>query len=69
MLVLAFIGVAWVQSRQVSLLYRATQRQDDYLVWSLFQLETEYLRLRGELQRALDRPALPLDREALQLRY
>jgi len=66
-LMLAMIGVAYVQARQYSLLNLTVQSQDDYLVLNLFQLETEYLRLRTQWQQATAEE--PIRREALQLRY
>ena len=44
------------------------QGQDDYLVLNLFQLETEYLRLRERWRQAAADPPR-CDREPLQLRY
>jgi signal transduction histidine kinase/DNA-binding response OmpR family regulator len=42
------------------------QHQDDYLVLSLYQVQVEYLRLREQLHREVDRPA---SASGLQLRY
>ncbi len=68
LLMLAMLGVAFVQARQYALLNLTVQYQDDYFVLSLFQVETEYLRLRAQWQQALATPE-PVDRPALQLRY
>ena len=35
--------MSWLQARQYQLLNGTRRYQDDYLVWSLFQFETEYL--------------------------
>ena len=51
-LALALLGTAYVQWRQYDLLDGTTQYQNDALGWSFFQLETEHLRLRNEMQRA-----------------
>jgi hypothetical protein len=67
-LVLALAAVAYVQSRQLQLLNLTVQYQDDYFTLSLYQLETEYLRLRASWKEALDEKRL-LDADALQLRY
>jgi hypothetical protein len=63
-LVITLLAAAFVQTRQQALLSQAVQTQADYLVLSLYQLETEYLRLR-EQWRLSDPPR----REDLQLRY
>jgi len=68
-LALALLGTAYVQWRQYELLDGSAQYQNDALGWSFFQLETEHLRLRNEMQRALnDGAAAPASAE-LQLRY
>ncbi|OYV01874.1 MAG: hypothetical protein CFE45_02880 [Burkholderiales bacterium PBB5] len=64
-LVATLLAAAFVQVRQYALLNMTLHYQDDYLVLSLYQVETEYLRLREQLQREVDQPATP----ALQLRY
>src|SRR5687768_17845218 len=66
-ILIALAGVAYVQSRQFQLLNLTVQYQDDYFTLSLYELETEYLRLRASWKEALDERR-PLDREALQLR-
>jgi signal transduction histidine kinase/DNA-binding NarL/FixJ family response regulator len=68
LLVVAMIAVAWLQARQYALLNLTVQYQDDYFVLSLFQVETEYLRLRTAWHESLaDGEAI--EREPLQLRY
>ncbi|MEW6703676.1 MAG: ATP-binding protein [Pseudomonadota bacterium] len=67
-LALALIAVGYVQARQYALLNLTVQYQDDYFVLSLFQVETEYLRLRTAWQEA-SADSGELDRDALQLRY
>jgi signal transduction histidine kinase/DNA-binding response OmpR family regulator len=76
---LAFLGVAlalsllatgYVQWRQMELLDSTAPLQDDALGWSFFELETEHLRWRNDLLRAVADPAggagerLALRREA-----
>ena len=46
LLVASLLAAFIVQARQQALLSQTVQGQDDYLVLNLFQLETEYLRLR-----------------------
>ncbi|MGL6109412.1 MAG: ATP-binding protein [Rubrivivax sp.] len=67
-LALALAAVALVQARQYLLLKQAVVYQDDYVVLSLFQVETEYLRLREQWLRA-SAQGEAFDRDALQLRY
>jgi signal transduction histidine kinase/ActR/RegA family two-component response regulator/HPt (histidine-containing phosphotransfer) domain-containing protein len=67
-LALMLAAVGYVQARQYGLLNLTVQYQDDYFVLSLFQVETEYLRLRTAWQQAASDPG-PVDREGLQLRY
>jgi signal transduction histidine kinase/DNA-binding response OmpR family regulator len=67
-LALALLGTAYVQWRQYDLLDGTSQYQNDALGWSFFQLETEHLRLRNEMQQALDDGATA-PTPALQLRY
>nr|WP_246312280.1 ATP-binding protein [Aquabacterium terrae] len=67
LLLATLLAAAFVQVRQYALLSGTVQYQDDYLVLSLYQLETEYLRLREQWRQDLDHPA---DTPAqLQLRY
>jgi len=58
-LVLALLAVALVQARQFSLLKQAVESGDDYAVLSIYQAETEYLRLREAWRRAAEAPAGP----------
>ncbi|MET0211151.1 MAG: ATP-binding protein [Burkholderiaceae bacterium] len=67
-LVLALASVAWLQARQYQLLNGTRRYQDDYLVWSLFQFETEYLKLRLALEQAAG-PSLSVDPEQVAQRY
>jgi signal transduction histidine kinase/ActR/RegA family two-component response regulator len=67
-LLLAFAGVAWIQSQSLALLRGSVQYNGGSVVWSFFQLETEYLRLRDSLHSVLLAPgSVPLD--AMQQRY
>ena len=65
---LALLAVALVQGRQATLLNQTVTVGDDYVVLTVYQVETEYLRLCNQWHRAID-PRIPLDRDALQLRY
>ncbi len=65
---LVLLAVALVQGRQATLLNQAVQMGDDYVVLTVYQAETEYLRLRDQWHRSCDGSG-PLDRDALQLRY
>ena len=67
-LALVLLGAAYVQWRQYELLDGTAQYQNDALGWSFFQLETENLRLRSEIQQAITdgRTTKP---DSLQLRY
>ena len=67
LLILSLLAAFFVQARQQALLNQAVQGQDDYLVLNLFQLESEYLRLRERWRQAAAEPASA--REQLQLRY
>ena len=67
LLLATLLAAAFVQVRQYALLNLTIQQQDDYLVLSLYQLETEYLRLRERWRQDLDTAAA--DPSALQLRY
>lgn len=67
-LVLALAAVAWLQARQFQQLNGTRRYQDDYLVWSLFQFETEYLKLRLALEQAAG-PSLAVDPEQVAQRY
>lgn len=67
-LILALLAVALVQARQFALLRQAVQAGDDYRVLTIFQAETEYLRLREQWREAANEQ-VPLDLPALKLRY
>jgi signal transduction histidine kinase/DNA-binding response OmpR family regulator len=67
-LALALLAVAAVQMRQNTLLNLTVIYQDDYVVLSLYQVETEYLRLREQWLRARTQGD-DFDHAALQLRY
>ena len=67
-LAVVLLAVAYVQWRQYKLLDNTAQFQNDGLGWSFSQLETEHLRLRNEMQKALD-DRQPFDAAAVQLRY
>ncbi|MBI5259942.1 MAG: response regulator [Burkholderiales bacterium] len=67
LLLATLLAAAFVQVRQYALLNLTVQNQDDYLVLSLYQLETEYLRLREQWRQDLDTAAE--QPAALQLRY
>jgi two-component system, sensor histidine kinase len=68
LLALSLVAVALVQGRQAALLNQSVRNADDYVVLTVYQAETEYLRLRNQWLQALD-PRTPLDSAALQLRY
>ena len=44
LLALVFGGIAWLQAQSLRLLSANVVYQGDNIVWSFFQLETEYLR-------------------------
>jgi two-component system, sensor histidine kinase len=67
-LALALAAVAFVQARQYLLLNQSVVYQDDYVVLNLYQVETEYLRLREQWVRARA-AGEDFDRDELQLRY
>jgi signal transduction histidine kinase/CheY-like chemotaxis protein len=67
LLLATLLAAAFVQVRQYALLNLTIQNQNDYLVLSLYQLETEYLRLREEWRQDLDTAAA--NPAPLQLRY
>ncbi|MBT9493538.1 MAG: response regulator [Paucibacter sp.] len=52
LLVLTFGAVGWLQTRQFKLISSAQRYQDDYVVWSLFQFEVDYLKLHQALDQA-----------------
>ncbi|WP_431262840.1 ATP-binding protein [Roseateles chitinivorans] len=68
LLVLALACVAWLQARQYEALNGTRRYQDDYLVWSLFQFETEYLKLRLSLEQAAG-PSVAVDPDQVAQRY
>jgi hypothetical protein len=55
LLLAVFVAVGFLQARQYQLLNATRQYQDDYLVWSLFQFESEYLKLQNQLGEQLRR--------------
>ena len=65
LLLATLLAAAFVQARQYTLLNTTVHFQDDYLVLSLYQVETEYLRLREQLRKEVEAPGST----ALQLRY
>jgi two-component system, sensor histidine kinase len=67
-LALVLAAVALVQARQFALLQQTVVYQDDYVVLGVYQVESEYLRLREQWARA-QHQGDRLDRNALQLRY
>ncbi|MDH0868110.1 ATP-binding protein [Mitsuaria sp. GD03876] len=68
LLVITLAGVAWLQARQYEALNGTRRYQDDYLVWSLFQFETEYLKLRLALEQAAG-PSVAVDPDQVAQRY
>lgn len=67
-LVLAFAAIAWVQWRQVVLLSATVRHEGDNLVWSFYQLESEFLQLRDRLRDAQAQPGADAD-EQVRLRF
>ncbi len=67
-LLLVLLAVALVQARQFALLRHAVQSGNEYVVLSIYQTETEYLRLREHWRLAMV-PGEPLDLDRLRLRY
>ena len=65
-LVLAFAAIAWVQKRQVALLSATVRYEGDNLVWSFFQLESEFLQLRDLLREAQTDPSEQLTERVRQ---
>lgn len=66
LLLATVLAATFVQARQYAMLNLTVQSQDDYLALSLYQLETEYLRLR-EVMRPVNGELPP--RATVQLRY
>ncbi|MEK8049137.1 ATP-binding protein [Ideonella sp. DXS22W] len=64
-LLATLLAAAFVQARQFALLNLTVQYQDDYLVLNLYQVETEYLRLREQWPHDGE----TIDSAALKLRY
>ena len=75
LLALVFGGIAWLQAQSLRLLSAKVVYQGDNIVWSFFQLETEYLRLDRQMHDFVrEVPALPAPErrgreEALRERY
>ena len=65
LLLATLLAAVFVQARQYTLLNTTVRVQGDYLVLGLYQVETEYLRLREQLRKEVDAPGS----SALQLRY
>ena len=65
LLLVTVLAAAFVQARQYSLLQLTVRQQDEYLALNLYQVETEYLRLREQLRLEAAAPGSA----ALQLRY
>jgi signal transduction histidine kinase/ActR/RegA family two-component response regulator len=66
-LMAALAGVAWVQVQQRNVLHQTVALRDELLQASLQQVQVEFLRLRGIVERQL--ASGQVDRTALQLRY
>jgi hypothetical protein len=67
-LALALAGVAWVQYRQIALLDSHVRYGGDNLVWSFYQLESEFLLLRDAVREAGRAPGAQHS-EPLRLQY
>nr|WP_316638360.1 ATP-binding protein [uncultured Roseateles sp.] len=67
-LAIAFGAVFYLEGRQVNMLQASVRTEHDSLVWSMFQLEVEYLKLQGELQHAIDKPGAA-SLETMKTRY
>ena len=67
-LALALLAAALVQGRQAALLSQTVQIGDDYPVLSVYEAESEFLRLRHQWHLAIDSTG-PLDEAPLRLRY
>ena len=68
LLLAVFAGVAWLQSQSLALLNATVQYQGDNLVWSFYQVEAEYEKLRNQA-RELSFDPTPEKIEQLQTRY
>ena len=53
LLAAVFGGIGWLQAQSLALLNANAVYQGDNIVWSFFQLETEYLRLQQQLRDAV----------------
>ncbi len=67
-LLFVLLAVALVQARQFSLVRQAFETQDDYSALAVYQVESEYLRLRDQWRMAADERQ-QLDADAVRLRY
>ncbi len=67
-LLAVFAGVAWVQSQSLALLNGTVQYQGDNLVWSFYQVESEYEKLRAQARELAYEPSAEKV-EALQTRF
>jgi signal transduction histidine kinase/DNA-binding NarL/FixJ family response regulator len=67
-LMLALLAVALVQARQFALLKQAVQSGEDVAVVSVYQAETDFLRLQDQWRLAAD-DRVPLDLAALSQHY
>ncbi|MGY0193472.1 response regulator [Leptothrix sp. BB-4] len=67
-LLAVFAGVAWVQSQSLALLNGTVQYQGDNLVWSFYQVESEFEKLRAQTRELAFDPS-PAKVEALQTRF
>ena len=68
LLVASFGAVAWMQWRQFDQINQPVQLVDDNVVWSFFQVETEYLKLSDAVRQAVEHPGSMSD-ESLRLRH
>ncbi len=68
LLLAVFAGVAWLQSQSLALLNATVQYQGDNLVWSFYQVEAEYEKLRNQARELSFDPS-PEKVEQLQTRY
>jgi len=67
-LLAGFAAVVWVQWRQVALLSSSTRMTDENVVWSIFQVETEYVALNDALRLAVEQPS-PAAQDELGQRF
>jgi len=67
-LAVAMATVVWIQFRQMRLLDGEVRYEGDNLVWSFYQLESEYLLLRDQLREGARVPA-PKQEQALRTRF